>query len=58
MLVLTRRVGEAIIVGGEVRIVLVEMGTGQVRIGIEAPKQIEIMREEVYTGKEGWKDED
>ena len=48
MLVLTRRLGEAITVGDDVKIIVVDIDGNQVKLGIEAPRQIEIYREELY----------
>lgn len=48
MLVLTRKVGEGIIIGDDVRITIVEVRGGGVRIGIEAPASAKIHRQEVY----------
>ena len=48
MLVLTRRLGEAITIGEEVRVVIVDIDGNQVKLGIEAPRHIEIYREELY----------
>jgi len=48
MLVLTRRLGEAITIGDNVKIVIVDLDASQVKIGIEAPRSIEIYREELY----------
>lgn len=48
MLVLTRKVGEGIIIGDNVRITIVEVRGGGVRIGIEAPAAAKIHRQEVY----------
>ena len=48
MLVLTRRLGEAITIGEEVRVVIVDIDGNQVKLGIEAPRKIEIYREELY----------
>jgi len=47
MLVLTRRVGESIRVGDQIVITLVQMAPGKVRIGIEAPPDLLILREEL-----------
>lgn len=47
MLVLKRKIGESIIIGEDVEIKIVDVGEGRVKIGIEAPKSIEIMRKEV-----------
>ena len=48
MLVLTRRLGEAITVGDNVKIIIVEIDGNQVKLGIEAPREIEIYREELF----------
>ncbi len=48
MLVLTRKVGEGLIIGDDVRITVVELKGGGVRIGIEAPQEKKIYRLEVY----------
>jgi len=48
MLVLTRRPGESIIVGQNIVITVIEIKGGQVRIGIDAPREIEVYREEIY----------
>lgn len=47
MLVLKRKTGESIIIGEDIEIKVVDIGDGRVKIGIEAPKSIEIMRKEV-----------
>ncbi len=47
MLVLTRKSGEAISVGDDIKIVVVKIETGRVRIGIECPKDMVILREEL-----------
>jgi len=46
MLVLTRREGEQIVIGGDVKITVVQVKGGTVRIGIEAPREIPISRVE------------
>ena len=48
MLTLTRRVGEIIRIGDDIRIVVREVKGKQVRIGIEAPSSVPIHREEIY----------
>jgi len=48
MLVLTRKVGEGLIIGDEIRITVVEIKGGGIRIGIEAPPEVKIHRQEVY----------
>jgi carbon storage regulator len=47
MLVLTRRVGESIRVGDKIVVTLVQAAAGKVRIGIEAPPETVILREEL-----------
>ncbi len=48
MLVLTRKQGEALVIGDDVRVRVVSVSGGQVRIAIEAPDGIAVHREEVY----------
>ncbi len=48
MLVLTRRVGESINIGNEIKVTIINFEGGQVRLGIEAPKDVIIHREEIY----------
>lgn len=48
MLVLTRKRGEGITVGTDVRIVVLGVKGGQVRLGIEAPSRLAVHREELY----------
>lgn len=48
MLVLTRKLGEGIIIGEDITIKIIEMKGGSVRIGIEAPRDRKIYRQEVY----------
>lgn len=49
MLVLTRRRGESVTIGPDIRVVVLGMKSGQVRLGIEAPPAVAVHREEVYT---------
>jgi len=48
MLVLTRKLGESIAIDDDIKIVVVQIKGRQVRLGIEAPKDTKIHREEVY----------
>jgi carbon storage regulator len=48
MLVLTRRIAEGITIGANIRVVVLDVKGGQVRLGIEAPRTIEVHRDEVY----------
>jgi len=49
MLVLTRKLGESIAIDDNIKIVVVQIKGKQVRLGIKAPKETKIHREEVYT---------
>jgi carbon storage regulator len=48
MLVLTRKAGEGIIIGDDIKITVVELKGGGVRIGIDAPREMKIHRQEVF----------
>jgi carbon storage regulator len=48
MLVLTRKPNQAIVVGDDIRIVIVSVDRDQVRIGIEAPREVSVHRAEIY----------
>lgn len=48
MLILTRREGESIVIGHDVVITVVEVRGSQVRIGVEAPRSVQVHRAEVY----------
>ena len=48
MLVLTRRRGESVTIGPDIRVVVLGLKSGQVRLGIEAPPAVAVHREEVY----------
>lgn len=48
MLILTRRVGETLMVGDEVTVTVLGVKGNQVRIGVNAPKHVAVHREEIY----------
>lgn len=48
MLILTRRVGETVVVGDEVTVTVLGVKGNQVRCGITAPKRVAVHREEIY----------
>lgn len=54
MLVLTRRVGEEIVIGDVIRIKVVEIRGGKVRIGIVAPEDVAVDRQEIHEKRKQW----
>ncbi len=48
MLILTRRIGESVFIGEEIRLTVLGVRGTQVRIGINAPKDVPVHREEIY----------
>ncbi|MGC8768464.1 carbon storage regulator CsrA [Calditerrivibrio sp.] len=48
MLVLTRKIGESLIIGDDIEIKIVDVNQKSVKIGIEAPKSVSVYRKEIY----------
>ncbi|WP_020588241.1 carbon storage regulator CsrA [Desulfobacter curvatus] len=48
MLILTRKVGESIVIANDIIVKVIETGKNSVRIGIDAPREISVLRQEVF----------
>jgi carbon storage regulator len=48
MLVLTRRIGETIVIDDDIRVTVLGIQGQQIRLGIDAPKEVEIHRQEIW----------
>tara|TARA_Y100001933_G_C18660891_1_gene422729 strand:+ start:200 stop:430 length:231 start_codon:yes stop_codon:yes gene_type:complete len=48
MLILSRKKNESIVIDGKIEIQVIDIGDGRVRIGVDAPKNMEIHRKEIY----------
>ena len=52
MLVLSRRIGERLVIDGRITVTVIDIRGGQIRLGIEAPKEVPVWREEVKAKRE------
>ncbi|OKQ02995.1 carbon storage regulator CsrA [Haemophilus influenzae] len=57
MLILTRKVGESILIGDDISITVLSVRGNQVKLGVEAPKEVSAHREEIYQRIKQMKDE-
>ncbi len=58
MLILTRRVGETLVVGDDITVTVLGVKGNQVRLGVNAPKDVTVHREEIYQRIQQEKDEE
>ena len=57
MLILTRQVGESVLIGDDISITGLSVRGNQVKLGVEAPKEVSVHREEIYQRIQQTKDE-
>ena len=57
MLILTRKVGESVLTGNDISITILSVRGNQVKLGVEAPKEVSVHREEIYQRIKQMKDE-
>ena len=48
MLILTRKVGESVLIGDDISITVLSVRGNQVKLGVQAPKEVSVHREEIY----------
>ena len=48
MLILTRKIGESLIIDNNIKVTILDDNNGQIKIGIDAPREVSVHREEVY----------
>jgi carbon storage regulator len=48
LLILTRKIGESVVIGNSVRVTVIDRSPGGVRLGFDAPPEVSIYREEIY----------
>ncbi|WP_455487742.1 carbon storage regulator CsrA [Haemophilus sp.] len=48
MLILTRKVGESVLIGNDISITILSVRGNQVKLGVDAPKEVSVHREEIY----------
>jgi len=53
MLILTRRVGETVVIGNDVTVTVLGVKGNQVRLGVNAPREVTVHREEIYERIQG-----
>ena len=57
MLILTRKVGESVLIGEDISITVLSVRGNQVKLGVQAPKEVSVHREEIYQRIQQSKDE-
>ena len=57
MLILTRKVGESVLIGEDISITVLSVRGNQVKLGVQAPKEVSVHREEIYQRIKQMKDE-
>ena len=57
MLILSRKVGESVLIGNDISITILSVRGNQVKLGVEAPKEVSVHREEIYQRIKQMKDE-